>query len=171
MEEAQFDGLHRTLANEVYRYAARRTSHDLAQDVVAEVFVALWRGRDRIPNLPEEQRAWVFGIARRQLARAQAAEDRHRRIGMRLRAALVGGVPVSEDDVAINVLDMDEARRLWRMLRPREQEVLALTVWEQLAPQEVAAVLGLTITAVTSRLHRARTRLAALQHLHGMGSS
>ncbi|PWJ53929.1 RNA polymerase sigma-70 factor, ECF subfamily [Quadrisphaera granulorum] len=163
MQEAQFDALHRTMADEVYRFAARRTSHATAEEVTAEVFMALWTGRHKIPEPPDEQRAWVFGVARRQLLRAQAAEERHRTIGARVRAALGVGAPVVEEDVALDVLETHAARRLWDQLPVRDQEVLALTAWEGLTPAQVAAVLGVSITAVTTRLHRARRHLADLQ--------
>ena len=47
-------------------------------------------------------------------------------------------------------------------LRPAEQELLRLWAWEDLAPADIALVLGTTTNAVNIRLHRARRRLAEL---------
>ena len=42
-----------------------------------------------------------------------------------------------------------------------DRELVRLWAWEQLEPREIALVLGLTPNAVSIRLHRIRTRLAA----------
>lgn len=46
-------------------------------------------------------------------------------------------------------------------LSDRDREVLMLAAWEQLAPAEIAAVLGCSRSAANVRLHRARKRLLA----------
>jgi len=45
-------------------------------------------------------------------------------------------------------------------LSPADQELLRLVAWEELANQQIAAVLGITPNAVAIRLHRARARFA-----------
>jgi RNA polymerase sigma-70 factor (ECF subfamily) len=46
---------------------------------------------------------------------------------------------------------------------PREErEILFLRQWQKLSGEETIAVLGITLAAAKSRLHRARIRLAAL---------
>ncbi|MBD3779949.1 MAG: sigma-70 region 4 domain-containing protein, partial [Micrococcales bacterium] len=47
-------------------------------------------------------------------------------------------------------------------LPPAEGEAMALTVWAGLTPTEAAEVLGCSVTALTSRLSRARARLGAV---------
>jgi RNA polymerase sigma-70 factor (ECF subfamily) len=42
---------------------------------------------------------------------------------------------------------------------PDDAELLRLWAWEQLAPGEIAGVLGITPNAASIRLHRARKRL------------
>ena len=44
-------------------------------------------------------------------------------------------------------------------LRERDQEVLALSVWDELRPREAAVVLGITAATYSLRLHRAKQRL------------
>jgi RNA polymerase sigma-70 factor (ECF subfamily) len=50
----------------------------------------------------------------------------------------------------------------WRRLRPAEREVLTLALVEDLAPAHLAVALGVSVNAASIRLHRARTKLAAL---------
>ena len=46
-----------------------------------------------------------------------------------------------------------------RKLRPADQEVLRLAVWEELPHREIAELLGCTAHAVDQRVHRAAKRL------------
>jgi DNA-directed RNA polymerase specialized sigma24 family protein len=49
-----------------------------------------------------------------------------------------------------------------RRLGPRDREVLLLAEWEDLAPAEIAAVMGCLAITARSRLHRARRRFRAV---------
>ena len=49
--------------------------------------------------------------------------------------------------------------RRWTRLRTEDAELLRLWAWEQLAPGEIATVLGITANAASIRLHRAREKL------------
>lgn len=44
-------------------------------------------------------------------------------------------------------------------LRPPDQEILRLAVWEELPHRDIAAILGCSESSVAVRLHRARIRL------------
>jgi RNA polymerase sigma-70 factor (ECF subfamily) len=46
-------------------------------------------------------------------------------------------------------------------LRPIDQEILRLTLWEELSQADVAVVLGIAKSAVKERAYRARRNLAA----------
>ncbi len=45
-------------------------------------------------------------------------------------------------------------------LRPKDQEVLQLVMWEELSHEEIATVLGSNVDAVKQRFHGAKRRLA-----------
>ncbi|HEY6761705.1 MAG TPA: sigma factor-like helix-turn-helix DNA-binding protein, partial [Baekduia sp.] len=53
-------------------------------------------------------------------------------------------------------------------LRPADRDVLMLTAWEGLDAARAAVVLGCSPEAVHTRLHRARTRLAAELERRGL---
>jgi RNA polymerase sigma factor (sigma-70 family) len=53
-------------------------------------------------------------------------------------------------------------RKAASQLRHEEQEVLLLTVWEEMPQADVAALLGISIGAVKQRLYRARRKLARI---------
>ncbi|WP_446754323.1 sigma factor-like helix-turn-helix DNA-binding protein [Glutamicibacter sp. BSL13] len=47
----------------------------------------------------------------------------------------------------------------WHRLRPLDQEVLALAIWEELHSSKAGQVLGISSAAYRLRLHRARKSL------------
>lgn len=133
-------------------YALRRChSPDDAADVVAETFAVAWR---RVESLPEgdQTRLWLYGVARRVLANQRRTEQRQSIRTSLLREELS---QVTTDD-----LDDSPVARVFGELADRDQELLALVAWEDLAVSEIAVVLGISRNAVSIRLHRARRRFA-----------
>lgn len=62
-------------APQLWRYCARRVGPDLAEDVVAEVFLVVARHPDRIAT-GESPRAWLYGIATNRLRAHRRSELR-----------------------------------------------------------------------------------------------
>ena len=140
------------------RYLRRRippTMPDVvAEDVLADALLVLWR---RVDDLPAEQPlAWCYGVARLCLANAGRAAGRRHRLLVRLRqqpAPSADGL-----DSATSAADSPVAQSL-RQLSLTDQEVLRLWAWEHLEPRDIAVVLGITPNAASVRLHRATQRL------------
>lgn len=135
----------------VRAYALRRTTAASADDVVADTFLVAWRRLDAVPDpaLP-----WLLGVARRVLANRRRGEGRA--AALRKRLAHAGAAEDREGSGG--------DPRVWSALAElpeADREVLLLTAWEELAPGEIAAVLGLRTNTVSVRLHRARRRFAA----------
>jgi RNA polymerase sigma-70 factor (ECF subfamily) len=156
---AAFADAYRLLAPQVRGYARRQVPDDQAEDVVAETFLVLWRRWADVTGAPDHLRAWVFGVARNTILRAHEQRGRLQRSV----ASVAAAEPTrpTEDDPADRLAGDDRARQLLALLPPAEGEAMALTVWSGLTPSEAAEVLGCSLTALTSRLSRARARLAA----------
>jgi RNA polymerase sigma-70 factor (ECF subfamily) len=137
----------------VYGYAARRTSPQEAQDVVAETFLVAWR---RIDDIPEDALPWLFGVARRVLANARRGSDRRTSLGARLR---LEARPSAQNDPADEVTSKDSVVSALRRLSPVEHEALTLVAWEGLDVTRAARAAGCTKATFSVRLHRARRRL------------
>jgi RNA polymerase sigma factor (sigma-70 family) len=146
-------------ADEILRYAHARLGPDLAEDVVAETFLAAFSRRDRYDTARADARPWLYGIAVRQIGR-------HRRAGAR-RLRLLRSLPAEPpgEDASGRAAERVTAQAL----RPRLAEVLAglsrddrelllLIAWAGLSYAESAEALGVTVSAVKSRLNRIRTR-------------
>jgi RNA polymerase sigma factor (sigma-70 family) len=156
-DEARFVEIYRRYGKPIQAYCARRTTGSQVADAVADVFLVAWRRIDEIPagdaTLP-----WLYGVAYRVLSH----QWRHRTRSQRLRERLAGLAKVDEltPDVLLvrseeyQVVLMASAR-----LKQIDQEILRLTLWEELSHADVALVLGIEATAVKQRAYRARLNL------------
>ena len=140
----------------VLAYALRRTANaEDAADVVAETFLVAWRRLESVP--PEDALPWLYGVARRVLANQRRAAHRRARLADRLRQELPAAIQALEPPT----FSHGPVMAALRMLGADDQEILMLAIWEELEPNEIAQVLGVSRIAARSRLHRARRRLAA----------
>ena len=151
--EERFTALAALVAEPLRRYVVRRTDAETAQDVLADTLLVLWRRLDHVPE--DDPLPWSYGVARRCLANAARSSTRQLRLVERIaqQPHPVPEQPGSRDEALHRALDL---------LSVRDREIVRLWAWEELQPQEIAVVLGITANAASIRLHRARKKLAAL---------
>jgi RNA polymerase sigma factor (sigma-70 family) len=159
-EPEQFALLFDKHAPHLYRYLARRADRQVADDLVAETFLAAFAKRDRYDLSYADARPWLYGIATNLINQHHREEARQDRI--RQAAAAEPQVPGHADRVAADVTAqamrslLDEALTA---LQAGDRDVLLLIAWEQLTYQEVSRALAIPVGTVRSRLHRARAKL------------
>jgi RNA polymerase sigma-70 factor, ECF subfamily len=152
-----FDALVARHEGALFRFAGRLVG-DEAEDALQEALLSLWRSAGSWRG-EASVRTWLFQVV---------AHACHRR----LRRAPEGGVGVDDErsaEVASGSPAPDavaSARQVGRALEaalarlePEAREVLLLRDVEELPGEEVAAVLGLSLAAMKSRLHRGRLAL------------
>jgi len=125
---------------------------------VAELFLVVWRRIDDVPD-GDEAPLWLYGIAHNVIRNADRSIRRRDRLNGRLRPFRSPSAPDPETLVVRRSED-DEVLEALAELRPADQEILRLSIWEELSNTEIAEVLGIDAHAVTMRLTRARNRLA-----------
>ncbi len=153
--EDEFRELFEQNFRELLGYALRRCgSPDDAADVVADTMLVAWRRFDEVPA-DGTARLWLYGVARRVLANHRRGVQRRDRLGERLRVDLQDVVPDHAGEVEANAVLMAALDGL----SDNDRELLMLTTWENLEPQEAAVVLDVPARVVRTRLHRARGRL------------
>jgi len=158
-EPAAFSTLFDRHAPALHRYVTRRLGDSLADDVVADTFLAAFRRRDRYDASHADARPWLYGIAANVIGR-------HRRTEVRAYQALArtGVDEVEEsyaDRVAARVSASAAHRELGRALAALsqdERDVLLMIAWADLGYEEVALALDIPVGTVRSRLHRARKK-------------
>lgn len=147
---AEHSGLVRRIAASYARTAADRA--DLAQ----EIALALWRASPRRdPQRPVA--TWMYRIA------LNVAISQARRANVRAR---VEPLATGQDELADPHSERAEPdgeallERVLAMLAPLERALLVLQL-EDCSQREIAEILGLSETNVSTRLHRLRARLRA----------
>lgn len=121
----------------------RLNDRDAAEDAAAEVFRVAWQ---RFPEQKDPSLAWLYAVARnvvgneyRRRSRARALQDR-----LEQRAA---EAPAD---------DGEEVRAAMVTLRQSDRELLFMAYWEGLHGDEIAKVLGISVSSARVRLTRAR---------------
>jgi RNA polymerase sigma-70 factor (ECF subfamily) len=135
----------------------------VAEDIVSLTFLEAWRLRVKLRDEGDSPRPWLMGIAVNVLRNTTRAARRHQRALERLPAKET--VPDFADELVGRIADADQlaaAQRVLKKLRRSEREVFTLCVWSGLGYAEAAAVLGVPVGTVRSRLSRARKRLSKL---------
>jgi len=145
-------------APHIHRYLARRAGRQIADDLVAETFLAAFAKRDRYDLRYSDARPWLYGIATNLVGQHRRDEVRQYRIGQA--ATAEPEVPGHADRVAADVTARAVRPLLAQALAALpagDRDVLLLIAWEQLTYQEVSRALGIPVGTVRSRLHRARS--------------
>jgi RNA polymerase sigma-70 factor (ECF subfamily) len=161
MDLMDLDGAVRELAPQIFRYSLGRTGDaGLAEEVSQDALAALVQ-RWRRHGPPECPAAFAFAVARRRAGRLNF----QRRLLEPLHALLDGHnqLPHSTlpgpEEIATRRTDLSRTLAAMRKLPGRDREALLLVGAGELGPTEGARVLGISVSALKMRLHRARKRL------------
>jgi RNA polymerase sigma-70 factor, ECF subfamily len=162
-DRAAFASLVQRWRDPLFRYLRSIVPEESAEDALQETFLAVFRGAGGFRG-DGSARAWLFGIARR-----MAARQRRRRAGEPARTeplealgvAAGWGATRDPEELASALEDRTRLQAALDALSDEDREVIVLADLEQLTGPEVAELLDLSVSAVKSRLHRARLRLMA----------
>jgi RNA polymerase sigma-70 factor (ECF subfamily) len=163
-DSAAFGVLFDEHARAIYNLGFRLTANwSAAEEVVSLTFLEAWRKRESIDPGGEALRPWLLGIAVNVSRSMGRASRRHQAAMNRLPPPPV--VPDFADELAGRLDDSARLREVVRALaalRRGERELIALCVWSDMDYASAAAVLGLPVGTVRSRLSRARRKLRKL---------
>jgi len=158
--DAEFDSLYQHHSREVWALVyARWLNADVAQDIMQETFLRLWKQRQGDTAIVNP-RAWLLRVAR------NLAED-HAKSAFRRNGTqpplTMNGVQ-GRDPLPLEQMAREETfgqlREELNKLAPADREILTLRYALDYDAAEIAEILGINSTAVHMRLSRARQRLA-----------
>ncbi|MEO1470345.1 MAG: sigma-70 family RNA polymerase sigma factor [Pseudomonadota bacterium] len=162
-----FAALYQSAAPKLFGVALRISrERGLAEDVLQETFVHVWREAGRFETARGSAMAWMIAITRNR------AIDALRRRGRRTEghespddALLAMADPAAATDGGVEVMAL---ARCMDTLDDRAQELVLLAYFEGWTREELAAMTGSPVNTVKTWLRRALQRLKAC--LEGDGS-
>ena len=148
---------HRT---SIYRWLLRFVSNEtLAEDVLSEVFLDVWRQADRFEGRSSVS-TWLMSIARHKAlsARRVRTEDE---LTEELEAAIVD--TADDPETALQEKDRGELlRQALTHLSPEHREIIDLVYYHDRSIVECAQIIGIPAATVKTRMFYARRKLAEL---------
>ncbi|MFH1198097.1 MAG: RNA polymerase sigma factor [bacterium] len=158
-----FDSYHRVVLNTCFRFVNNKeTAEDLVQEVFIEVHrsVKHFRGEAKLST-------WIYRIAVSKSLDFLKAQKRGKRFAFLKSLSheddMDDQVPSKKDDSPdIDVENEDRVRILnWALNSISENQRIAFTLshYDEMSYKEIASVLGTTVSAVESLVHRAKKNL------------
>jgi RNA polymerase sigma-70 factor (ECF subfamily) len=122
-------------------------NRQLAEDLLQETYLRVWRKLDQLPADPASVAPWLFTVARRVAIDAARARD--------ARPVEVGALEIptipSADGLADEVVDSQIVRAALSRLSDQHREVLFEVYYRDAAPVDVARRLGVPLGTIRSR--------------------
>lgn len=154
-----FHTLYQSYAPQVHRFAQFLCGDaSLADDITSETFVRAWTSRGKIRE--DTVKAYLFTIAR------NIYRD-HLRRGKR-HEALEDSLPDASPSPQTRVehrAELDTVMRALQQLEEVDRAALLMRVQEDMPYEQIAQTLGLPVTTVKVKVHRARLKLMKAREL------
>ena len=159
---AALEGLYERYGAACYRLACRvlGDSH-LAEDIVQQVFLALWQGSGYDPARGALS-TWLLGVTHHKAVDAVRREERRRADRLDEESSTIPAGGPGPEDLAWEGLRASRTRAALRELSAEHREVLLLAYYGGYTQREIADLTGLPLGTVKSRTLHAMQRLRAL---------
>ncbi|CAO1649018.1 sigma-70 family RNA polymerase sigma factor [Salinibacterium sp. NYA9b] len=149
--------LHQTALLAYFTY--RVANVEDAADLFSETALVAWRRRRTMPELDDEAKRWLYGVARNTLLNHRRAVRRRGNLVETLRTELMRADTIA---VAESVDDAQgEVRAALEALPAAQSELLKLIHWDGLTIADAAAVLELNASTARSRYAAAKAAVEA----------
>jgi RNA polymerase sigma factor (sigma-70 family) len=164
-DRGAFDELYRRYSAAAYGLAYRLTGQQiLAQDVVHDSFLALWRAPEAYDPSRAPFRTFFLSLVHHRAVDTIRREERMRRRNERASNL----EPLTDEDVAEGVVDQaylsirrDEVREALTTLPPDQRRVLEMAYFDGLTQAVIAERLGIPLGTVKTRTLAAMQKLRA----------
>ncbi len=158
-DERAIEALHERYAGPLFSLARQVTrSERTAQDVVQEVFIAVWRSAERFDPAKGSVSAWLFALARHKAIDAVRREMTVQRRTVEADLALEEA-PDDVDAEAWRRIQGERVRDAIDRLPPAQKEAVELAFFAGLTHVEVAERLEIPLGTAKTRIRTALLRL------------
>lgn len=164
-ERGAVDELYEMFGRQAFALARRILLDDgLAEDVVQEVFLSVWRN----PGAFDERRAavssWLLAMVHHKAVDAVRREEGHRRRGRRAEDDMALSAPTATTDAEEQAVDRvvsQQVRTALGELPAAQREALGLAYYGGYTQREVAALTGVPLGTVKTRMLAGMRKLKA----------
>lgn len=152
-----FGELYVRYAPDVFRFALYLSGdrHE-AEDITSETFVRAWSAT--VPIRTATARGYLLTIARHLFLQGLPRKSRHSELDEQMRDPRPGADLQAEVSSELQVV----LARLQR-LPEGDRAALVMRAMDEMPYEEIARVLGISLAAVKTRIHRARVALATIR--------
>ncbi|MHA4810054.1 RNA polymerase sigma factor [Flavitalea flava] len=160
--EAAFAVLFRRYDRRIYPFVLKTIKTKvLAEEITQEIFIKIWRHREKLPQIDQPE-AYIFTIAARLSLDYVRKGLNENRMLQRLSASLPPAHNNTED--ALFLKDKEAlVQRAIAQLPPQQKAVYLLSRQQSLSYEEIAREMGISVNTVRNHmvkaLHSIRTRL------------
>lgn len=157
-----FHDLYNRYAQDVYRFAYWLCADAKdAEDITSETFVRAMTAQGSLQS--KTVKGYLLTIARNLTFKHTKSAQRQTRLDEQIHDPHADPVSLSETN-----LDLDSAFSLLRTLTESDRTAILLRAQEDLSYEEIANVLGISVTATKVKIHRARLKLLAARQTEGV---
>lgn len=150
----EFSALYRAYARDVHRFALFLSGDSsLADDIVSETFVRAWQARSRLDLVTVK--AYLFAIARNLYLQHRQRASRLSPLDDRL----ADPAPGPHDRMRAR-RDKDAVLAALLQLPEIDRAAVLMRADDEMPYEEIARVLGISISSAKVKVHRARLKLA-----------
>ncbi len=134
-----------------------------AEDLFQETFLSAFKSAAQFRG-EASGRTWLFHITRNAALRRTHSRRTVNEADVPLDSLAVqaGWGTMNPESLAMLAEDRQRLEHALALLPEEESEILLLREWEKVSGEEAVRLLGISLPAMKSRLHRARIHLAAL---------
>lgn len=156
-DEFAFVGLYNRFKNPVFAFCLKMLGDRAqAEDVMQETFLRVYENRERLMKT-SSFKSWLFTIARNQCLNTIRKSGRTVAMYPSAKNSLISpDTPISNMEKSEQV---EYVTGLLARLKPDYREVIILREYQNLSYQEIAAATRSSLSAVKSRLFKARRKL------------
>lgn len=167
-DELAFAAIYKAWQPGLYRFVYAREPN-VAEDICSEIWVSMAKVLPRFEGGSRELRAWIFSVARRQVAGHRRRSLRRVMVplfsgsntdGVPDVSGWSGGLADTEFLVEAEITAAELARKIARVLPEAQADALLLKVLGGLDASEIASVMGKKEATVRQLQHRAVLRLS-----------
>ena len=159
-DDFAFVSLYNRYKDAVYAFCVKMLlNKELAQDVTQDTFLRIYENRERLLKT-DSFKAWLFTIARNQCLNQLRRNNWHVPMDPEM---VDPGMMSGSKHTPVSDLEKSEriqlVNRFLAELKPDYREVIILREYQNMSYEEIAAVTRSTLSAIKSRLFKARRKL------------